>query len=76
MGLSGSVIDTRVILQYAIKSNASAVILAHSHPSGSLEASDADKRVTNTVKDALKLVDIELLDHLILNKDEEFVTIE
>jgi len=41
-----------------------------------LESSDADKRVTGLVKEALKLVDIELLDHLILNKDEEFAIIE
>jgi DNA repair protein RadC len=75
-GMSGSVIDTRVILQYAIKANASAVILAHNHPSGSLEASEADKKITKSVREALKLVGIELLDHLILNKDEEFATIE
>lgn len=75
-GLSGSIIDTRVVLQYAIKANASAVILAHNHPSGNLGASDADKRVTDNVREALKLVDIELLDHLILNKDEEYSAIE
>ena len=74
-GMSGSVIDTRVILQYAIKANASAVILAHNHPSGNLEASDADKRITERVRDALKLVEIQLLDHLILNSDEKYETI-
>jgi DNA repair protein RadC len=75
-GLSGSVIDTRVILQYAIKSNSCAVILAHNHPSGNLEASDADRRITQNVREALKLIEIQLLDHLILNKDEEFAAIE
>lgn len=75
-GLSGSIIDTRVILQYAIKANASAVILAHNHPSGNLGASDADKRITKNVREALKLVEIQLLDHIIINKEEEFSTIE
>jgi DNA repair protein RadC len=75
-GLSGSVIDTRIILQYAIKANACAVIMAHNHPSGNLGASDADKRVTRTVKDALKMCDIELLDHLIITYEEKFATIE
>jgi len=40
-----------------------------------LGASDADKRITENLRGALKLVDIQLLDHLILNKDEEFATI-
>ena len=75
-GMSGSVIDTRVILQYAIKANASAVILAHNHPSGNLKPSDADLRITERVKEALDIVDIRLLDHLILNKDEEYGTID
>ena len=75
-GLNGCIIDTRVILQYAIKANAAAVILAHNHPGGNLGASDADKRITRNVKEALKLVDIELLDHLILTYEERFATIE
>ena len=75
-GLNGSIIDTRVILQYAIKANASAVILAHNHPSGNLGASEADIRITNNVKEALKLVEIQLLDHLILTYEEKFATIE
>ncbi len=74
--MSGSIIKTRVILQYAIKSNASAVILAHNHPSGNLNPSDADLRITERVKEALKLVDIELLDHLILTYEEKYAIIE
>ena len=75
-GLSGSIIDTRVILQYAIKANACAVILAHNHPSGNLNASEADIMITNKVREALKLVEIQLLDHIIINKDEEYSNIE
>ena len=75
-GVTGSVIDSRVVLQYALKANASAVILAHNHPSGNLGASEADKRITQNVREALKLLEIQLLDRLILNKDEHFSTIE
>lgn len=75
-GLSGSVIDTRIILQYAIKANASSVILAHNHPSGNLEASDADITITNKIREALKLVEIQLLDHIIINKDKKYSNIE
>ena len=62
-----------MILQYAIKANAAAVILAHNHPSGNLGASDADKRITGNVREALKLVDIELLDHPILTYEESLL---
>jgi len=72
--LSGSIIDTRVILQYAIKAIAHAIILAQNHPSRSLEASEADIKITRRVKEALELVDINLLDHMILNKDEKNAT--
>ena len=75
-GLSGSVIDTRLILQYAIKANASAVILAHNHPSGNLVPSEADIRITERVKEALKLVEIQLLDHLILTSEKKYSTVE
>lgn len=50
--------------------NAAAVILVHNHLSGNLGVSDADRSVTSNVQDALKLVDIEHLNHLILNKNE------
>ncbi len=75
-GMSGSIIDTRIILQYAIKANAAAVILAHNHPSGNLGASDADVNITKRVREALELMEIKLLDHIILNKDEEYAPIE
>ncbi len=45
-GLNGSIIDTRVILQYAFKANAAAVILAHNHPSGNTKPSQADINIT------------------------------
>ena len=50
--------------------------VAHNHPSGNLVASDADKRITQKVKEALKLVDIELLHQPILTYKEKYATVE
>jgi DNA repair protein RadC len=74
-GLNGSIMDTRVILQYAIKANAASVILAHNHPSGNLEPSEADLKITRRIKEALGLVEIQLLDHMILTYEEKFAVI-
>lgn len=74
-GITGSIIDTRVVLQYALKSNATAVILAHNHPSGSTKASEADIHITRKLRDALKVCDISLLDHLIITKEREQTSI-
>lgn len=68
-GVSGTVMDERVILQYAIKANASAVIMAHNHPSGNLEPSDADKNITRKIKSSLELMSMSLLDHIIITVD-------
>lgn len=75
-GVIGTTVDIKVICQYAIKANASAVILVHNHPSGSLIASDADKGITKRVSKALGLLDIHLLDHLIITADRKYVTVE
>jgi DNA repair protein RadC len=71
-GMKATVADTRVIATVALQSLATRVIIAHNHPSGSLRPSDADKQVTNKIKDALNLLDIELLDHIIITKDSYF----
>ena len=65
-GVSGTVVDIRIILKYAIDVLASGLICAHNHPSGSLRPSDADIRVTNQLKAALKTMEINLIDHLIV----------
>jgi DNA repair protein RadC len=71
-GLSGTVVDVRQIFQAAIKANAVSVILAHNHPSGNLKPSEADLRITEKIKYAGKLLDINLLDHIIITPDEEY----
>lgn len=65
-GTAGTVVDVKMVLQLAIKTNAHAVILAHNHPSGNLRPSIQDKRLTEKVKQASELLEVQLLDHLIL----------
>lgn len=65
-GITGTVVDVKLILQAALKANASAIILAHNHPSGTLQASDADMQITRKIKSASTLLDIAVLDHIIL----------
>lgn len=65
-GLSGTVIDPKTVYQTALKANASGIIIAHNHPSGNPQPSDADIQITNKLKKAGQLLDINLLDHLIL----------
>lgn len=65
-GITGTVVDVRLVAKYAVESLAVGVILAHNHPSGKLEASEADKETTKKIKNALRTLDIQVLDHIIL----------
>ncbi|EHY0996448.1 RadC family protein [Vibrio parahaemolyticus] len=58
----------REVLKTALNHNAAAVIFAHNHPSGIAEPSQADKRITQRLIDALKLVDIRVLDHIVVGE--------
>ena len=68
-GISGTVVDVRIICKYAVDSLATSVILAHNHPSGNLKSSNADIAITKKTEQALKILDITLLDHIILSAD-------
>lgn len=68
-GIAGTVVDIKIIAKYAVDSLASGVILAHNHPSGNLNPSDADKQITKKIKQALQLLDVQVLDHLILTSN-------
>ncbi|HHX8370337.1 TPA: RadC family protein [Vibrio alginolyticus] len=59
----------REVLKTALNHNAAAVIFAHNHPSGIAEPSQADKRITQRLIEALKLVDIRVLDHIVVGED-------
>ena len=64
--IDGTSVYPREVVKQALAINAAAIILAHNHPSGVAEPSQADERITRRVKSALELVDIRLLDHLII----------
>ncbi len=64
--IDGTSVYPREVVKQALAVNAAAIILAHNHPSGVAEPSQADERITRRVKSALELVDIRLLDHLII----------
>ncbi len=65
-GISGTVVDIRLICKSVIENSASSVIIAHNHPSGSLLPSAADKDITQKLKNALLQFDVKLTDHLII----------
>lgn len=71
-GISGTVADPKVIFQVALKSNASSIILAHNHPSGNLQPSEADIHLTRKLKEAGQWLDLPVLDHLILTSETFF----
>ncbi|MCR4347618.1 MAG: DNA repair protein RadC [Sulfuricaulis sp.] len=68
--LNGTAVYPREIVKRALKHNAAAVILVHNHPSGVAEPSRADELLTDRLKEALTLVDIRLLDHLVVGDGE------
>ena len=68
--IDGTSVYPREVVKEALVVNAAAVILAHNHPSGVAEPSQADERITQRLKSALELVDIRLLDHLIVGDGE------
>lgn len=71
-GVSGTVADPRMMFQTALLSNASSIILAHNHPSGNLKASESDIQLTKRVRDGGKLLEIQLLDHLIITATSHY----
>lgn len=71
-GITGTVADPRLIFTAALKVSAVGIILAHNHPSGSLQPSRADEELTAKIKGAGNLLDIKVLDHLILTSETYF----
>jgi DNA repair protein RadC len=64
--IDGASVHPREVVKHALQRNAAAVIVAHNHPSGVAEPSQADELITQRIKEALALVDIRLLDHIIV----------
>ncbi len=71
-GITGTVVDMRLLFRHAFICKATAIILCHNHPSGSLKPSRADIDLTKKIKDASKLLDISLLDHIVISSDKGY----
>ncbi len=71
-GVSGTVTDVRLVMKKAIEYLASGIIVCHNHPSGNINPSESDNRITQKIKDAGNLMDIQLLDHLIITEKEYY----
>lgn len=71
-GITGTLVDVRLVLKQALDLGAVGIILAHNHPSGTLKPSVADKQITQKLKKAVEALDIKILDHLILAQHHYF----
>ena len=69
-GTAGTVVDIKIIAKYAVDSLSPNVIICHNHPSGNKQPSDADLNITRKIKDALLLLDIKLIDHIIITEND------
>jgi len=75
-GLSGTVVDLKLMFAVILKSAASCVILAHNHPSGNLKPSEADKKLNRKISKVAEYLDINIWDNLIIAKDNYFSYID
>lgn len=71
-GITGTLVDVRLVLKNALELGATGLILAHNHPSGALNPSEADKQITQKLKTAAQSLDIKVLDHLIITEKAYF----
>ena len=71
-GITGTLVDVRLVLKQALEVGATALILCHNHPSGTLKASEADKKITQNLKTAGLSLDIKVLDHIIVTEKAYF----
>ncbi len=71
-GITGTLVDVRITLRKALELGATSLILAHNHPSGNLNPSDADKQLTKKLKTASESLDIKILDHIIVTEKSYF----
>ena len=71
-GICGTIVDVKILAKFVVDSLASGIIIAHNHPSGNLQPSQADIQITNKIKEIVKLLDSTLLDHIILTKESYY----
>jgi len=71
-GISGTIVDVRLVFKLALENGATGLILCHNHPSGGLIPSDADKQITRKIKQAGDSLDVKVLDHLIITETKYY----
>jgi DNA repair protein RadC len=71
-GITGTLVDVRLVLRDALLTQSTGLILIHNHPSGTLQPSQADIAITDKVKKAANLMEIKLLDHLIITENQYY----
>ncbi len=71
-GISGTVVDPKKVFKMALDNHASSLILGHNHPSGNIQPSEADHKITRKIAEAGKMLDIGVLDHIILGNSNYF----
>ena len=67
-GISGTIVDVRMVFKLALENGATGLILCHNHPSGNLQTSDADRKINKKIKQAGDSLDVKVLDHLIITE--------
>ncbi|EAR02139.1 RadC family protein [Maribacter sp. HTCC2170] len=71
-GITGTLVDVRLVMKKALELGAIGLVLAHNHPSGGLKPSNADKQITSKLKNAALALDLKVLDHLIITQNDYF----
>jgi len=71
-GMTGTIIDIRLILKAALDCYATNIVICQNHPSGKLEASEADRNITKKLKEACNIMQIQLIDHIILTTESYY----
>jgi DNA repair protein RadC len=71
-GVSGTLVDVRLVIKSALEHRSSSLILAHNHPSGNLQPSQSDRSITYKIRDAARLFDIQIADHLIVGHENYY----
>jgi len=71
-GITGTIVDARLVFKLALENGATGLILCHNHPSGNLQPSDADKEITKKLKLAGESLDVKVLDHLIITESKYY----
>ncbi len=71
-GTAGTVVDPKIVFSVALKCQASGIILAHNHPSGNSQPSESDRQLTKKIKEGGKLLEIQILDHIIITAESYY----